>query len=215
MGTILRALGSAEETSIYNIEKEYSEFLIENEKVIKVYKTIRDKILFTDRRIIFENVQGIGLKVSLYSLPYKNISSFYKESAGLLDLNAELVIFVKGEVNPHRFTFDPNANINEAYMLISKYILLDESYDRYLEKERLQKEKEVHEKEEKERLEDEQKKEESKKRIIDAVGKVENLEQLLSDPKIKEEAEILKRMYGTSAYENYLKNKAKELGFSN
>lgn len=35
---------------------------------------------------------------------------------------------------------------------------------------------------------------------------------LMKEPKIKEEAEMLKKMYGDNAYKNFLDSKAKELG---
>lgn len=126
MSLINGLLGNAEEIDIKEVQIEYGELLIDNEQIVKVYILIRDRIIFTDRRIIFENVQGItGLKVSVSSIPYKNIVAFTKESAGLLDLNGELVIHVNGLLNPLKYNFSSNTNINEVYMLMSEFVLND------------------------------------------------------------------------------------------
>lgn len=58
---------------------------------VTAYKTFRDVAIFTDRRIIMKDAQGItGKKVEMYSLPYKSIDMWSSENAGKLDFNAEL-----------------------------------------------------------------------------------------------------------------------------
>ncbi len=58
---------------------------------VTAYKTFRDVAIFTDRRIIMKDAQGItGKKVEMYSLPYKSIDMWSSENAGKLDSNAEL-----------------------------------------------------------------------------------------------------------------------------
>jgi hypothetical protein len=59
------------------------------------YLLIRDTILFTDRRLILIDKQGItGKKTEYHSIPYRSITHFAVETAGTFDLDAELKIWV-------------------------------------------------------------------------------------------------------------------------
>lgn len=71
------------------------ELLIPNETVIDSFVSVRDRLVFTDKRIISINVQGVtGKKKDFTSIPYKNIQTFSVETAGFFDLDAELTIHV-------------------------------------------------------------------------------------------------------------------------
>ncbi len=68
--------------------------------------------------------QIVGTKVDYLSIPYFNIKKFSKESAGVLDLDANLKIWIKGEDTPITKQFGKSGdNINEVYQLLSKHIL--------------------------------------------------------------------------------------------
>lgn len=65
--------------------------LIQGEQIISTYKTVRDGVVFTNKRIIAINVQGItGSKKDFTSLPYSKISAYSVETAGTIDLDSEL-----------------------------------------------------------------------------------------------------------------------------
>jgi len=52
---------------------------------------VRDGFLFTNRRLILVDKQGlIGKKVEYQSTPFKNVIRFAVETAGTFDLDAEL-----------------------------------------------------------------------------------------------------------------------------
>lgn len=71
-----------------------STLLIEGEEVIDSYKSMRDGVVFTNRRIIAVNVQGItGSKKDFTTLPYKNIVAYSVETSGTFDLDSELEIY--------------------------------------------------------------------------------------------------------------------------
>ncbi len=98
--------------------------LIPGEKIEKAYKLIRDMFVFTNKRLILVDKQGItGSKVDYQSIPYGSITKFSKESAGLLDLDAELKIWVRGESLPIKKQFGKDNNINEVYVILSQHIL--------------------------------------------------------------------------------------------
>ena len=103
--------------------KVITDFLINGEKVVGVYKSIRDGVVFTNKRIIAINVQGVtGKKQDYTSIPYSKISTFSLETAGLLDLDSELEIFISG-VGKVKFQFTGNTNVKEICKAISEYTL--------------------------------------------------------------------------------------------
>jgi hypothetical protein len=70
--------------------------LVEGETAIAAYKTFRDSAVFTNKRLIVRDAQGItGKKVELYSLPYSSITMWSSENAGTLDFNAELELWTR------------------------------------------------------------------------------------------------------------------------
>ena len=97
--------------------------LIENEQVIGSYSSMRDKVVFTNKRIISVNVQGLtGTKRDFTSFPYSKIQIYSVETAGTIDLDAELELFFSGDISI-KFEFFGSNNIQEIGRMISKFIL--------------------------------------------------------------------------------------------
>lgn len=108
---------------LINGVKTIENLLIENEQVIGSYVSMRDKVIFTNKRIISVNVQGLtGTKKDFTSFPYNKVQFFSVETAGTIDLDAELTLFLSGGVNI-KFEFSGDNNIQEIGKLISKFIL--------------------------------------------------------------------------------------------
>ncbi len=100
-----------------------SKLLIDGERVLGAYKSFRDGVVFTDRRIIAVNVQGItGSKKDFTSLPYKNIVAFSVETAGTFDLDAELEIYFSA-LGKVKFEFTGTTNMVEISNLIARATL--------------------------------------------------------------------------------------------
>lgn len=79
--------------SVSQIRPEVSEILVPGEDIIQCFQTVRDQVLFTSKRVFVVNVQGItGKKVSYYSYPYSKVQYFGIETAGVLDIDSELVL---------------------------------------------------------------------------------------------------------------------------
>ena len=109
------------ETDKFN--SEICNILIEGEKVIGCYQDIRDHVIFTDKRIISVNVQGLtGKKKDFTSLPYAKISAFSIETAGTFDFDSELDLFYSG-VGKIRFEFKGNSDILEIGRIIAQFAL--------------------------------------------------------------------------------------------
>lgn len=124
MGIFNAILGNASSITNEAVAKEFESILIEGEHIEKAFKMIRDMFIFTNRRLILVEKSLVGSKTDYVSIPYSNIIKFSKESAGILDLDAELKIWVKDEALPIKKTFGKGGdNINEVYRILSKHIL--------------------------------------------------------------------------------------------
>ena len=124
MGIFNAILGNASEVNLDNVAKEFEPMLIDGESIEKAYKVIRDMFIFTNKRLILVEKQLVGTKVDYMSIPYTNVIKFSKESAGILDLDAELKIWIKDEALPIKKQFGKSGdNINEVYRILSKHIL--------------------------------------------------------------------------------------------
>lgn len=98
-------------------------FLIADEYIIGTYQALRDGVVFTNKRIIAINSQGItGKKKDMTSLPYSRVQAFSVENAGSFDLDNELELWFSG-LGKVKFEFACNVDITEICKLISQYIL--------------------------------------------------------------------------------------------
>ncbi len=108
---------------IKEVRPEVEKLLVEDEKIMCAYKTIRDQVIFTNNRIFVVNVKGVtGKKIAYFSYPYSKIQYYEIETAGFLDIDSELLLtFSNGHVL--QFDFKSNVDIKMINSLISKYVL--------------------------------------------------------------------------------------------
>lgn len=70
--------------------------LVDGEQPVAAYKTFRDSAVFTTKRLIVRDAQGLsGKKVEIYSLPYSAITMWSSENAGKIDWNAEIELWTR------------------------------------------------------------------------------------------------------------------------
>ena len=79
------------------IPNDVNELLVEGEVAIAAYKTVRDSAIFTNKRLIVRDAQGLtGKKIEIYSLPYSSINMWSTETAGkLLDITSEVELWTR------------------------------------------------------------------------------------------------------------------------
>ena len=96
--------------------------LVVGEEPIAAYKTFRDSAVFTNKRLIVRDAQGItGKKVEMYSLPYSNVNMWSSENAGTLDFNAELELWTRaGHI---KINVGKKVDIRKLDMLIANVVL--------------------------------------------------------------------------------------------
>lgn len=124
MGLLSGLMGNASEVDDGDLEKVLANTLIDDEQIEKAYKVVRDMFIFTNKRLILIDKQGMtGSKMEMISISYSKITKFSKESAGHFDLDAELKIWVGSDPTPISKDFKAGDNINEVYKIIAKYAL--------------------------------------------------------------------------------------------
>ncbi|MGY1707036.1 PH domain-containing protein [Geodermatophilus sp. SYSU D00697] len=102
---------------------EVAPLLIRGEQVVACFKAVRDFVVFTDKRLIAVNVQGMtGRKRDFTSLPYNKVQAFSIETAGTFDLDAELDLWFSG-LGKVRLEFKGNADIRTLGQMIATYVL--------------------------------------------------------------------------------------------
>ena len=102
---------------------EVTPILVPGEEIIGTYQALRDGIVFTNKRIIAINSQGItGKKKDMTSLPYNKIQAFSVETMGAFDLDSELELWFSG-LGKVRFEFASEVDITEICKMISGYVL--------------------------------------------------------------------------------------------
>jgi Bacterial PH domain len=117
-------LGNASKVDARKAEQEFQSILCEGELVEHAYQLIRDLFLFTNKRLIFIDKQGLtGSKVEYHSIPYRCITHFSIETAGHFDLDAELKIWVSGKGTPYQIQFNKKLSIYEVQSVLASYVL--------------------------------------------------------------------------------------------
>ncbi len=99
------------------------DIIIKNEEIIASFESMRDKLIFTNKRIISVNVQGLtGKKIDYTSIPYSKIQAYSVETAGMMDMDAEIDITIS-DLGTVRFELTGTTDIKEICREISEKIL--------------------------------------------------------------------------------------------
>lgn len=106
-----------------NLNGNFLKLLIPGEKIVGIYSSMRDYVVFTNKRFISVNVQGLtGKKQDYTSIPYKSITTFSIETAGTFDIDSELELYLSG-VGKVKFEFSGSSDIIEIGKNIAYYVL--------------------------------------------------------------------------------------------
>ena len=99
------------------------DLLVGDEQAVAAYKTFRDSAVFTTKRLIIRDAQGLrGKKVEVYSLPYTAINMWSSENAGgFLDYNAEMELWTRaGHI---KVNLGKGIDVRKLDRLIAAYVL--------------------------------------------------------------------------------------------
>lgn len=125
MGLFSSLMGNAGAVGLEELKKNYGQLLIAGEEIELGFKLIRDTFIFTNKRLILIDVQGLtGNKTEYLSVAYKSISKFSVETAGTFDLEAELKIWISSETMPSiKKKFNKSVNVYEVQNVLAHHVL--------------------------------------------------------------------------------------------
>lgn len=122
MGLLSGLMGNASAVDAQKLENEIADLLITGETVDLAYKLIRDTLIFTNKRLLIVDKQGMtGKKTEYLSIPYKSIVRFSVETAGHFDMDSELKIYLSGESVPLQYQFSKGANVLDVQRTLAQH----------------------------------------------------------------------------------------------
>lgn len=123
MGLLSGLFGNAAEADAEKLEKEFDSILCDGEEIQQAFKIIRDLVVFTNKRLVLVDRQGItGKKVEYHSIPYRSIYHFAVETSGHFDLDSELKIWVGSDPEPIEKEFKRGTDIRGVQQMLAKYV---------------------------------------------------------------------------------------------
>ncbi len=123
MGFFDGLLGNSEVVSTNELNGQYGKLLAENETIQVGFVVITDTFIFTDKRLILIDVQGLtGKKIEYLSIPYSKITKYSIETAGTFDLDAELKIWVGSDAIPIQKKFNSKVNVYDLQKVLATYV---------------------------------------------------------------------------------------------
>jgi hypothetical protein len=125
MGLLSGLMNNSSIVDSNELQKEYAYLLIDGEIIELGFKLIRDMFIFTNKRLILVDKQGLtGNKLEYKSVTYKSITRFSIETAGTFDLDAELKIWVSSEIEPSiQKQFTKAVNVYDVQKVLATHVL--------------------------------------------------------------------------------------------
>ena len=125
MGILSGLLGNAGVVTPEKLAADYGKLLIQGETIEVGFVVIRDTFVFTNKRLILVDIQGItGSKIDYLSIPYSKITKYSIETAGTFDLDAELKIWVSSEIQPSiSKQFNKSVNVYDVQKVLAHHVL--------------------------------------------------------------------------------------------
>jgi len=125
MGLFSNLLGNAGVANPDELKKEYIHLFVDGEEIEIGFKLFRDVFIFTNKRLILVDKQGItGSKVEYLSIAYKSISRFSVETSGHFELDAELKIWISSDLKPIiEKKFNKQVNIYDLQRILAMHVL--------------------------------------------------------------------------------------------
>jgi hypothetical protein len=124
MGLIVMITGNAGVVDARKFTETYQQLLVEGEQIEIGFSVVRDTFLFTNRRLILVDIQGLtGKKTEYLSIPFSKITKFSIETSGNFDLDAELKIWVGSDPTPITKQFNKKVNIYQLQQVLAQCTL--------------------------------------------------------------------------------------------
>ncbi|MDD2897542.1 MAG: PH domain-containing protein [Desulfuromonadaceae bacterium] len=119
--------GTTKSTGTNETKKFHTEFgqlLVDGEIIETGFIVFRDTFLFTNKRLILVEIQGIsGRQLEYLSIPYANITKFSIQTGESFDLNAELKLWIGSDTIPLEKKFNKDLSVYEVHKVLASHIL--------------------------------------------------------------------------------------------
>jgi Bacterial PH domain len=123
MGIMSGITGNAGPLGLGEAHDEFGRLLAPGENIFAAFEFVRDAMLFTNGRLMLIDKQGVtGRKVEYLSIPYRNISHFAVQTAGHLDSDAEMMIWIIGAKDPIEKQFNRSVDIYQVHAILSAFV---------------------------------------------------------------------------------------------
>lgn len=123
MGLFSGLLGNAGVVEAEKLQADYANLLADNETIEIGFKVLRDTFIFTNKRLILVDIQGMtGKKTQYLSVIYSKITKFSIETAGHFDLDAELKIWIGSDPMPISKKFSKKVNIYDVQKILAAHL---------------------------------------------------------------------------------------------
>lgn len=122
-------LFSGESKNIASLEtkkfhSEFGQLLVDGEIIEAGFVVFRDTLLFTNKRLILIDIQGIsGRQIEYLSIPYGNIMKFSVQTGEKFDLNAELRLWIGNDTIPLEKKFNKDVNIYAVQKVLASHVI--------------------------------------------------------------------------------------------
>lgn len=124
MGLFSSIMGNAGVIESEKLQSDYGQLLADGESIEVGFAVFRDTFIFTSKRLILVDVQGMtGKKIEYLSIPYSKITKFSIETAGRFDLDAELKLWIGSDPMPLQKKFDKKVNIYDLQRVLANQVL--------------------------------------------------------------------------------------------
>lgn len=124
MGLLSGLLGLAGDVDVEKVADDLDPILIPSEEVDLAFQIVRDLMVFTDRRLILVDKQGMtGRKRTYHSIPYRSITMFALETAGSFDAEAELRIWISSQDEPLVRELSRSSNVSGIQKALAEGVL--------------------------------------------------------------------------------------------
>jgi len=124
MGLFSGAAKGSDSSENKKFYTEYGPLLADGEIIEAGFAVLRDTFLFTNKRLIIVEVQGIsGRQIEYLSIPYSRIMKFSVQSGGSFDLNAELKLWIGSDTIPVEKKFNKDVNVYDVQKILASHVL--------------------------------------------------------------------------------------------
>ena len=114
-------VGAAETKKFHS---DFGQLLVDGEIIEMGFVVFRDTFLFTNKRMILVEIQGVsGKQIEYLSVPYGKITRFSVQTGGSFDLDAELKLWIGSDTIPLEKKFTKEVNVYEVQKVLARHVL--------------------------------------------------------------------------------------------